>query len=57
MKDEKIKSKGSTSLGYTGLIVGLKHLKTEMRLIDEMFPSVMVEFFLLLRMERFEVFI
>jgi hypothetical protein len=43
MKDEKVKLKGSTLLGYTRLIGRLEHLKIETRLIDEMFGSVMGE--------------
>ena len=39
----KGKPKGSTCLGYTGLIGGLEHLKIETKLIDERFPSVMGE--------------
>jgi hypothetical protein len=33
----KSKSEGSTLLAYTGLLVGLDHLKIETRLIDERF--------------------
>jgi hypothetical protein len=36
----KIKTEEFTSLTYTGLIVGLEHLKIETRLIDEMFVVV-----------------
>jgi hypothetical protein len=39
----KAKSEGSARLGYTGLSGGLEHLKTETRLIDERFESVMGE--------------
>jgi hypothetical protein len=44
--DERLKTKDeeSTSLGYTGLIGELEHLKIETRLIDEMFASVMGEY-------------
>jgi hypothetical protein len=43
--DERLKTKteGSTRLAYTGLLGGLEHLKTETRLINEMFVSVMGE--------------
>ena len=43
--DERLKSKteGSTRLTYTGLRGGLEHLKTETRLLDERFASVMGE--------------
>jgi hypothetical protein len=43
--DERLKAKaeGSTCLAYTGLCGGLEHLKTETRLIDERFASVMGE--------------
>ncbi len=43
--DERLNSatEGSTHLAYTGLHGGLEHLKTETRLIDEMFVSVMGE--------------
>ena len=34
---------GSTRLGYTGLSGGLEHLKTETRLIDDRYSSVMGE--------------
>jgi hypothetical protein len=39
--DERLKTKAeeSTSLAYTGLIRELEHLKTETRLIDEMFAT------------------
>jgi hypothetical protein len=40
----KDKGKGSTHLGYTGLVGGLEPLKIETRLIDDMFPSVMGEY-------------
>ena len=40
----KTKSEKSTRLGYTGLLGELEHLKTKMRLIDEMFASVMGEY-------------
>ena len=39
----KAKAKGSTRLTYNGLFGGLKHLKIETRLIDEMFASVRVK--------------
>jgi hypothetical protein len=41
--DERLKAKaeGSTRLAYTGLRVGLEHLKIETRLIDERFAIVM----------------
>ena len=39
----KVKAEGSTRLTYTGLCGGLEHLKIEMRLINEMFVSVMGE--------------
>ncbi len=41
--DEKLKTKveGSTRLTYTRLFGGLEHLKTETRLIDKRFVSVM----------------
>jgi hypothetical protein len=44
--DERLKTKAeeSTRLGYTGLFGELEHLKTETRLIDEMFVSVMGEY-------------
>ena len=44
--DERLKTKAeeSTRLGYTGLLGELEHLKIEMRLIDEMFASVMGEY-------------
>jgi hypothetical protein len=44
--DERLKTKTeeSTHLGYTGLLGELEHLKIEMRLIDEMFASVMGEY-------------
>ena len=44
--DERLKTKveESTCLGYTGLLGELEHLKTETRLIDEMFASVMGEY-------------
>jgi hypothetical protein len=44
--DERLKGKdeGSTCLTYTGLRVGLEHLKIETRLINERFASVMGEF-------------
>jgi hypothetical protein len=43
--DEKleIKSEGSIHLTYTGFLGGLEHPKTETRLIDEKFASVMGE--------------
>ncbi len=43
--DERLKAKKeeSTRLAYTGLRGGLEHLKTETRLINEMFASVMGE--------------
>jgi hypothetical protein len=43
--DERLKTKteGSTRLTYTGLLGGLEHLKTETRVINEMFVSVMGE--------------
>jgi hypothetical protein len=34
----------STRLSYTGFLGELEHLKIEMRLIDEMFASVMGEY-------------
>ena len=42
-KYERLKTKPeeSTRLGDTGLLGELEHLKIKMRLIDEMFPSVM----------------
>ena len=39
----KVKTEGDTRLTYTGLCVGLEHLKIETRLINEMFASVMGE--------------
>jgi hypothetical protein len=39
----KTKSEGSIRLVYTGLLGGLEHLKTQTRLIDEKFASVMGE--------------
>ena len=44
--DERLKTKSeeSTILVYTGLLGELEHLKTEKRLIDEMFPSVIGEY-------------
>ena len=44
--DERLKAKaeGSTHLTYTGLCVGLEHLKIKTRFIDEMFASVMIEY-------------
>ncbi len=44
--DERLKTKleESTSLGYTGLLVELEHLKIKTTLIDEMFASVMGEY-------------
>ncbi len=44
--DERLKSKAeeSTCLPYTGLSGELEHLQIEMRLIDEMFASVMGEY-------------
>ena len=36
----KVKSEGSTRLGYTGFREGLEHLKIETRLINERFVSV-----------------
>ncbi len=44
--DERLKTKAEESacLGYTGLLGELEHLKTETRLIDEMFASVMGEY-------------
>ncbi len=43
--DERLKTKaeGSTRLTYTGFHGGLEHLKTETRLIDERFASVIGE--------------
>ena len=43
--DERLKPKGEecTRLAYTGLVGEPEHLKTETRLIDEKFPSVMGE--------------
>ena len=43
--DERLKTKveESTSLTYTVLLGELEHLKTEVRLIDEMFASEMSE--------------
>ena len=46
--DERLKVKSevhteSTRLGYTALFGGLEHLKTETRLIDDRFSSVMGE--------------
>jgi hypothetical protein len=43
--DERLQAKteGTTRLGYTGLRGGLEHLKSETRLINEMFTSVMGE--------------
>ena len=37
----RVKTDGSTRLGYTGLLGELEHLKTEMRLIGESFECVM----------------
>ena len=46
--DERLKTKVEEStcltLGYSGLLGELEHLKTETRLIDEMFASVMGEY-------------
>ena len=42
-KSSHVKTEGSTRLVYTGLNVGLKHLKKETRLINERFESVMGE--------------
>jgi hypothetical protein len=44
--DERLKDKveGSTRLTYTGLRVGLEHLKIETRLIRVMFVNVMGEY-------------
>ncbi len=44
--DERLKTKveESTCLTYTGLLGELEHLKTETRIIDEMFASVMGEY-------------
>jgi hypothetical protein len=44
--DERLKTKAeeSTRLAYTGFLGELEHLKIKTRLIDEMFPSVMVEY-------------
>jgi hypothetical protein len=39
----KVKSEGSTRLGYTGFHGGLEQLKIGTRLIDERFESVMGE--------------
>jgi hypothetical protein len=39
----KVKAEGSTRLSYTGFRGGLEHLKTETRLIDKRFASVMGE--------------
>ncbi len=39
----KVKDEGSTRLTYTGLHGGMEHLKTEPRLIDDRFASVMGE--------------
>ncbi len=39
----KTKPEGSTRFEYTGFLGGLEHLKTETRLIDERFASVMGE--------------
>ena len=39
----KVKAEGSTRLGSTGLRGGLEHLKTDTRLRDERFASVMGE--------------
>jgi hypothetical protein len=43
--DERLKTKTeeSTRLVYTGFLGELEHLKIKTRLIDERFPSVMVE--------------
>ncbi len=43
--DERLKTRveESTRLGYTQLVGELQHLKTETRLIDEMFASEMGE--------------
>ncbi len=38
-----VKVEGSKLLGYTGLCVGMEHLKIKTRLIDERFPRVMGE--------------
>jgi hypothetical protein len=44
--DERLKTKDeeSTRLVYTGFLGKVEHLKTETRLIDERFPSVMGEY-------------
>jgi hypothetical protein len=44
--DERLKTKTKefTSLGYTGLVVELEHLKIETRLIDEKFANTMGEY-------------
>jgi hypothetical protein len=44
--DERLKTKAeeSTRLQYTWLLEELEHLKIEVRLIDEMFVSVMGEY-------------
>ncbi len=44
--DERLKTKSekSISLGYTGLLGELEHLKIKTRLINEMFASVMCEY-------------
>ncbi len=44
--DERLKTKDeeSTRLIYTGLLGELEHVKIKMRLIDEMFASVMGEY-------------
>ena len=44
--DERLKTKDEESrcLVYTGFLGELEHLKTKMRLIDEMFSSVMGEY-------------
>jgi hypothetical protein len=39
----KVRTEGSTCLGYTGLCEGLEHLKIETRLINKRFVSVMGE--------------
>ena len=45
-RDERLKTKSekSTRLTYTGLFGELEHLKMKMRLINEMFTSVMGEY-------------
>ena len=48
--DERLKSRveESTRLAYTQLVGELEHLKTETRLIDEMFVSEMGEYVFLM---------